>query len=64
MTTTTPLRVGVLGASGYMGGEALRVLLEHVANRLSSDDLEAMLNAVVNVQLASGDRSARGTPEM
>ena len=27
--TTTPVRVGILGASGYMGGEALRVLLEH-----------------------------------
>ncbi len=29
--TTTKLRAGVLGASGYMGGEALRVLLEHPA---------------------------------
>ena len=23
------IRVGIVGASGYMGGEALRVLLEH-----------------------------------
>ena len=29
MTATKTIRAGVLGASGYMGGEALRVLLEH-----------------------------------
>ena len=23
------IRVGILGAAGYMGGEALRILLEH-----------------------------------
>lgn len=28
---TIMIRVGILGASGYMGGEALRVLLEHSA---------------------------------
>lgn len=27
--THTPVRAGIFGASGYMGGEALRVLLEH-----------------------------------
>ena len=29
------LRVGIFGASGYMGGEALRVLLEHPSAELA-----------------------------
>ena len=29
MQSTARARVGVLGASGYMGGEALRVIIEH-----------------------------------